>query len=235
MQYRIIGTTVPAVEIKLSSGEAVYTQSGGMAWRSDGIAMDTNTRGGFMKGLKRAFSGESMFMVTYSAYSDSTICFSSTVPGSIMAVNADEHAGMILQKGAFLCAENNVELSTVWRKGIMKGLFGGEGFIMQRVECGGTLWLEIDGDAVERELAPDELLMVDTGNVVAFDSTVTYDIERVKGFKNIFLGGEGLFVTTLKGPGKVILQTQNLVDFARRIGSMLPTPTQTQTQPISSN
>lgn len=233
MQYRIIGTTVPAVEIKLSSGDAVYTQSGGMSWRSDGITMDTNTRGGFMKGLARAFSGESIFMVTYKAYSDSTICFSSTVPGSIIAVKADDHAGMILQKGAFLCAEDSVELSTVWRKGVMKGLFGGEGFIMQRVERGGMLWLEIDGDAVEKELAPDEILMVDTGNVVAFDYTVTYDIERVKGLKNVFLGGEGLFITTLKGPGKVILQTQNIVDFARRIGSMLPS--QTQTQPINSN
>lgn len=233
MQYRIIGTTVPAVEIKLPSGEAVYTQSGGMAWRGEGIDMDTNTRGGLMKGLARAFSGESMFMVTYKAYTDSTICFSSTAPGSIMAVNANEHLGMILQKGAFLCAEDSVELSTVWRKGIMKGLFGGEGFIMQRVEQGGMLWLEIDGDAVEKELAPGEILYVDTGNVVAFDSTVKYDIERVKGFKNVFLGGEGLFVTTLQGPGKVILQTQNIVDFARRIGGMLPA--QTQSQPINSN
>ncbi len=235
MQYKIIGTTVPAVEIELSSGNSVYTQSGGMAWMSDNISMDTNTRGGFIKGLARAFGGESMFMVTYSASSNASICFSSTAPGSIMAINAEEHSGMILQKGSFLCAEDGVQITTVWRKGIMKGLFGGEGFIMQKVEGSGTLWMEIDGDAVEKELAPGEVIKVDTGNVVAFDSSVTYDIERVKGFKNIFLGGEGLFITTLQGPGKVILQTQNLVDFARRIGSMLPTPTQTQSQPINSN
>ena len=219
MEYKIIGQTVPVVEMKLKAGEKVYTQSGGMAYQSEGIAMNSNTRGGLLKGIGRAFAGESMFMATYTAQKDdATIAFGSTVPGSVMPIDlATIPEGMMLQKGAFLCAEDAVQTSVAFTKRFSAGLLGGEGFILQKAEGKGKLFLEIDGDPIERELAPGEVLKVSTGNVVAFQSSVKYEIEMIKGLGNIFLGGEGLFLTRLVGPGRVILQSQNFGDFASRI------------------
>ena len=127
-----------------------------------------------------------------------------------------------MQKGAFLCAESSVETSVIFTKRLSSGLFGGEGFILQKAQGNGTLFMEIDGDAIEKELAPGEVLKVDTGNVVAFETSVSYEIETIKGLGNIFLGGEGLFLTKLVGPGKVILQSQNFRDFAGRIIPYIP-------------
>ena len=130
--------------------------------------------------------------------------------------------GLILQKGAFLCAENDIELKVKFTKRFSAGLFGGEGFILQEAKGRGMLFLEIDGDPIIKELAAGEILKVDTGNVVAFEPSVAYEIETVKGLGNIFLGGEGLFLTKLTGPGKVILQSQNFADFAGRVASIIP-------------
>ena len=130
--------------------------------------------------------------------------------------------GMILQKNAFLCAEDDVNLSIKFAKKISAAIFGGEGIILQEARGNGMLFLEIDGDPIIRELAPGEVLKVDTGNVVAFEQSVSYEIETVKGLGNIFLGGEGLFLTKLTGPGKVILQSQNFADFAGRVASIIP-------------
>ena len=226
MEYKIVGQTVPVVEMKLGAGETVYTQSGGMAYQSEGIEMKTNARGGIMKGLGRMFSGESMFMANYTAQKDGAIIgFASTVPGSIVPVDlSGMPQGMMLQKGAFLCAENSVNTSVAFTKKFSAGLFGGEGFILQKAEGNGHVFLEIDGDVIEKELAPGEVLKVDTGNVVAFDPKVSYEIETVKGLKNIFLGGEGLFLTKLVGPGRVILQSQNIKDFANRLIPYMPQP-----------
>ena len=140
----------------------------------------------------------------------------------VLAVDIGASGGLIAQKGAFLCAENTVELSVAFTKKLSAGLFGGEGFILQDIHGSGMAFLEIDGDKVEKVLAPGEVLKVDTGNVVAFEKTVSYEIETVKGLKNIFFGGEGLFLTKLTGPGRVILQTQNFNEFAGRIISMIP-------------
>ena len=224
MNYKLIGNTVPLVEMKLSRGETVYTQSGGMAYQSEGISMKTNARGGVMKSIGRMFAGESMFMANYTAETDGAIvAFASTVPGSVVPIDLSAHpGGLIMQKGAFLCAENSVNTSVSFTKKFGAGLFGGEGFILQKAEGSGMLFLEVDGDIIEKELAPGEILKVDTGNVVAFDSKVSYEIETVKGLGNIFLGGEGLFLTRLVGPGKVILQSQNFKDFASRILSFMP-------------
>ena len=213
MDYKIVGQTVPVVEMKLNAGETVYTQSGGMAYQSDGIEMSTNARGGIMKGIGRMFSGESMFMANYTAKRDGAVIgFASTVPGSVVPIDLSSMPnGMMLQKGAFLCAENSVNTEVAFTKKFSAGLFGGEGFILQKATGNGRVFLEVDGDAIERELAPGEVLKVDTGNVVAFDPKVSYEIETVKGLKNIFLGGEGLFLTKLVGPGRVILQSQNIV------------------------
>ena len=225
MKYEILGKTVPVVETTLNQGETMYTQSGGMSWQTQGIKMSTNARGGVMKSLGRIFTGESIFMSSYTAEIDGAkIAFATTVPGDIMPLNLSQLPnGITLQKGAFLCAEDDVELKVKFTKRFSAGLFGGEGFILQEARGKGMLFLEIDGDPIIKELQPGEVLKVDTGNVVAFESTVSYEIETVKGLGNIFLGGEGLFLTRLTGPGKVIIQSQNFMDFAGRIASIIPT------------
>lgn len=224
MRYQIEGKTVPTVAVTLNSGECMYTQRGGMTWQTDGIVMSTNARGGMMKSLGRMFTGESIFMSTYTAQRDgATVAFATTVPGDIVAIDMTANPnGMMLQKGAFLCAEPNINLSVAFTKRFSAGLFGGEGFILQKAEGKGMLFLEIDGDPIEKILAPGEVLKVDTGNVVAFESTVSYEIETIKGLGNIFLGGEGLFLTKLTGPGRVVLQSQNFGDFAGRVASLIP-------------
>lgn len=224
MKYRLIGSVVPAVEILLeNTGESVFTQSGGMTWMTEGIEMNTNTRGGLMKGLGRVFAGESLFMAHYTnTKPNSVIAFAAGAPGSIYTLNLNESGPMTCQKGAFLCAQDSVNLKTVLTRKLSAGFFGGEGFILQELSGSGVAFLEIDGDLVERELAPGEVLKVDTGNVVAFDSDMSYEIEMVKGAKNIIFGGEGLFLTKLTGPGKVILQTQSIAEFALRIAPYIP-------------
>lgn len=222
MRYEIIGNIVPAVECTLNTGETMFTQSGGMIWQSDGIEMTTNTKGGGLKSLGRLLAGESIFMANYTAKMDgSTIAFGSTVSGKIVPVNVS-NTEMICQKGAFLCAENGVKLEITFTKRLGAGLFGGEGFVLQKISGSGMAFLEADGDVVEKVLAPGESIKVDTGNVVAFESSVKYDIETVKGLKNVLLGGEGLFLTRLTGPGRVVLQTQNFNDFINRIVAVLP-------------
>ena len=224
MRYQVIGDTMPAVEVTFDQpGESMYTQSGGMSWMSEGVSMDSNMRGGLGKSLGRMFSGESIFMATYRAERPgASIAFASTVAGEVLPVDIGASGGLIAQKGAFLCAQNTVELSVAFTKKLSAGFFGGEGFILQDIHGAGMAFLEIDGNKVEKVLAPGEVLKVDTGNVVAFEKTVHYEIETVKGLKNIFFGGEGLFLTKLTGPGRVILQTQNFNEFAGRIISMIP-------------
>lgn len=224
MKYQIIGDTMPAMEVTFDqAGESMYTQSGGMAWMSEGVSMDSNMRGGLGKSLGRMFSGESIFMATYRAERPgASIAFASTVAGEVVPVDIGACGGLIAQKGAFLCSESTVELSVAFTKKLSAGFFGGEGFILQDIHGTGTVFLEIDGNKVEKILAPGEVIKVDTGNVVAFEKTVKYEIETVKGLKNIFFGGEGLFLTKLTGPGRVILQTQNFSEFAGRIISMMP-------------
>lgn len=224
MQYKLIGNTMPAVEVTFDApGEAMYTQSGGMAWMTEGILMDSNMKGGLGKSIGRMFSGESLFMATYKAErAGGMVAFASTVPGEILPVDVGASGGLICQKGAFLCAEETVNLNVAFTKKFSAGLFGGEGFILQDINGSGMVFLEIDGDKVEKNLAPGEVIKVDTGNVVGFEKTVKYEIETVKGLKNIFLGGEGLFLTKLTGPGRVILQTQNFNEFAGRIVGLMP-------------
>jgi len=224
MDYKIIGQTVPVVEVTLNKGESMYTQSGGMAYQTDGIEMKTNARGGIMKSIGRAFAGESMFMANFTAQKDgATVAFATTIPGNVVPFDLSKYPnGLTFQKNSFLCAEDSVETSITFTKRFSTGFFGGEGFILQKAIGNGMLFLEVDGDPIVKELAAGEVLKVDTGNVVAFSPSVSYEIEVVKGLGNIFLGGEGLFLTRLVGPGKVILQSQNFGDFAGRILGLMP-------------
>ena len=222
MQYRIIGQTVPAVEILMNAGESMFSQSGGMIWQSEGIEMTTNARGGLAKSLGRMLTGESIFMANYTAQRDNaSIAFGSTVPGCVVPVDVSQMP-LICQKGAFLCAQQTVNLEVTLTKKFSAGFFGGEGFVLQKLSGSGMAYLEVDGDMVERTLGQGEVLLVDTGNVVAFDQTVGYEIQTVKGLGNILFGGEGLFLTKLTGPGRIILQTQNFNDFAGKIIALVP-------------
>ncbi len=222
MRYRIIGQTVPAVECELNKGESMFTQSGAMIWQTQGLTMSTNGRGGIARSLGRMFTGESIFMNNYTSEVDgAVIAFGSTVPGTVVPVDISQ-GELICQKGAFLCAEQSVDIKAAFAKKFSSGLFGGEGFILQRLFGRGMAFLEVDGDMVERILAPGEVIKVDTGNVVAFENTVNYEVETVKGLTNIIFGGEGLFLTRLTGPGRIILQTQNFNDFIGRVAARIP-------------
>lgn len=223
MKYEIIGGQLPVVVCTLDKNEKVYTESGGMCWMDDGFGMDSNTRGGIMKGLGRAFSGESIFMTTYTSPKDQAeIAFGSSFPGKIVPLELSAGESKIIQKTAFLAAEDGVELTTFFRKKLGAGFFGGEGFILQKVHGPGTAFLEIDGDVVEKELAPGEIINVDQGYIAAFEESVDFDITTVKGLKNKFLSGEGFFLATLKGPGKVWLQTMPFSVLADRIIDIVP-------------
>ena len=223
MEYEIIGGAFPLVKCKLKKGERMKDDSGSMAYMTPGIKMDTNTGGGLLKGLGRALAGDTLFMNFFTAERDGEeVGFASYFPGKIIPIRLDRSQSIIGQKSSFLATEDSVEIDMYFKKKLGAGLFGGEGFILQKAIGKGTLFLEIDGDPIVRNLAPGEVLKVDTGNVVGFESTVKYEIETVKGLGNIFLGGEGLFLTRLVGPGKVIIQSQNFGDFAGKILGFLP-------------
>ena len=223
MRYEIFGENLPAVTLYLDKNESVYTQSSGMTWMSADIKMETNMKGGLLKGIGRMLSGDSLFMVTYSGTgSGQSITFSSSFPGNIVTLDASK-GPYICQKSAFLCAESSVTLGTYVLPGLKAGLFGGDGFILQEVSGKGTMFLEIDGSVKEIDLAAGEKLKIQTGNVAAYEKRVKYSVEMVKGFSNILFGGEGLFLTTIEGPGKVWLQTMTLPTFASKIIPFVPT------------
>jgi uncharacterized protein (TIGR00266 family) len=222
MRYRIFGEKLPGLTLRLDAGESIYTQSGGMSWMSDNFQMDTNVRGGLMKGLGRMLTGESLFMATYTANTNNAeITLTSAMPGEIRALQLDGRKQYIAQKSSFLCAQQGVTLSTFVNK-LKTGLFGGEGFLMQRLSGEGMVFLELDGSIVEIDLQPGQRLKVDTGNIAFFESDVKYDVVTVKGFSNILFGGEGLFLSVLEGPGKVWLQSLNTASFAARIMGFMP-------------
>ena len=222
MKYKIFGGQMPAVTVRLDAGESVYTQAGGMSWMTEGISMETNLKGGLGKSLGRLFSGESLFMATYTAQKEADITFAASLPGEIRAFRIEPGQEYVAQKGAFLCATPGVTLSAVVN-GMKSGLFGGEGFVLQRLSGEGLVFLELDGAIQEIDLQAGEKLIVDTGNVALFEAQVSYSAQMVKGFKNILFGGEGLFLTTLTGPGKVWLQTLTASEIARRVIPFIPT------------
>lgn len=222
MKYQVWGNMMPAVTIGLEAGESIYTQSGGMSWMTDQMEMETNMQGGLMKGIGRMFSGESLFMATYTAKApNQEITLASAVPGEIKMFEIRPGYEIIAQKGAFLCATPGVELKA-FVTNVKGGLFGGEGFILQHYTGQGLVFCELDGAIQEIELQPGQKMVIDTGNVAAWESTVTYNSQMVKGFKNVLFGGEGLFLTTLTGPGKIWLQTISISELAGRLLPYMP-------------
>ena len=208
MQYKIEGTPLPVVTCTLDPGESMITERGSMCWMSPNMNMETTSNGGIGKALGRAFAGEALFQNRYTAQGGTgMIAFASSFPGSIIPFNITPDHPIVLQKSAFLAAEPGVELSIQFQRKLGAGFFGGEGFIMQRLSGIGVAFAEIDGHAVEYNLAPGQQMIVDTGYLAMMDATCTMDIVRVRGAKNIFFGGEGLFNTVVTGPGRIILQT----------------------------
>ena len=222
MKYEIKGGAFPIVVCHLTSGEQMITEKGSMVWMTSNMEMET-TGGGVGKMFSKVFSGESMFQNIYTANGDGMITFGSSFPGKIVAIDIKPGRNFIVQKSAFLAAEAGVELSIHFNKKMGAGFFGGEGFIMQKLSGQGTAFVEIDGDLVEYELAVGQKIIVDTGNVAGFDSTVSIDIQTVKGVKNMVFGGEGIFNTVLTGPGRIWLQTMPIANVANAIRPFIPT------------
>ena len=221
MQYEIKGGAFPVVICQLESGEQMVTEKGSMVWMSPSMQMETKG-GGLGRMFSKAFSGESMFQNVYSARGAGMIAFGSSFPGRILALTIAPGQEMIVQKSAFLAAQPGVELSIHFNKRLGVGLFGGEGFIMQRLSGRGVAFVEIDGELVEYELKAGEQLVVDTGNVAGFTEGVRMEIQQVPGMKNKLLGGEGLFNTLLTGPGRVWLQTMPISGVAASILPYIP-------------
>lgn len=222
MQYELKGGSFPVVVCQLADGERMITEKGSMVWMSPNMEMETSG-GGLGKMFSKAFSGESMFQNIYTARGAGMIAFGSSFPGCILPLDIQPGKEYILQKQAFLAAEAGVELSIHFNKKLGAGFFGGEGFIMQRLSGRGAAFAEVDGELVEYTLAPGQSMIIDTGNVLGFESSVSIDIQQVKGLKNKLLGGEGFFNTVLTGPGKIWLQTMPVSGMASALRPYFPT------------
>ena len=223
MRYKIKGGNFPVVICTLENGETMITEKGSMAWMSPNMQMETHG-GGLGKMFSKAFSGESMFQNHFTARGgDGMIAFCSSFPGQVKAVQITPGQEMIVQKSAFLASEAGVNLSIHFQKKLGAGFFGGEGFIMQRLSGSGMAFVEIDGELVEYDLKPYQKIIVDTGYVAGFESTVQMDVQAVSGAKNVLFGGEGLFNTVLTGPGRVWLQTMPVSTVANAVRPYIPT------------
>jgi uncharacterized protein (TIGR00266 family) len=223
MKHKIKGDDMQILDIALNEGEEIYSEAGAMAWMTGNINMDSYMKGGIGGGIGRMFTGESLFMAKYSpSGGEGSISFAPAFPGKILPVEIKEGREIICQKDSFLAAEMSVHMKVEFKKRLGAGLFGGEGFLLQRLHGDGLAFVEIDGEVFEHELAEGEVMKIDTGCIAMFESTVSYDVERVKGIKTMLFGGEGMFLAILRGPGKIWLQSMPASSFARRIVPFLP-------------
>ena len=222
MKYEIKGEPMPVVICELENGETMISESGAMSWMSPNLEMQTSG-GGAGKMLGRMFSGESMFQNRYTARRGSgMIAFASKFPGDIRAVEISPSAPVICQKGAFLASTEGVEMSVAFQQKFSTGLFGGEGFIMQKLSGNGLAFIEIDGSTIEYNLESGQQMLIDTGYLAMMDATVKMEIQKVKGVKNALFSGEGLFNTLVTGPGRVVIQTMPISGFAQLIANLIP-------------
>ncbi len=220
MKYEIIGEPMPVVVCDLEANEAMITERGSMVWMSPNMKMETGSNGGIGKMFGRMFSGEGLFQNIYTAQGGpGLISFASSFPGSIKAFEIKPGQEFILQKSGFLAAEYGVELSTHFHKKFGSGLFGGEGFILQKLSGRGIAFAEFDGHVVEYELGAGQQIVIDSGYLAAMTGSCQMDIQMVSGVKNVLFGGEGLFNTVITGPGHIWLQTMPISSVA---GSLLP-------------
>lgn len=222
MRYKISGEPMPVVICEVENGETIICESGAMSWMSPNMEMSTSG-GGVGKVFGRMFSGESLFQNHYTAKGgDGMIAFAAHFPGQIRAIEITPQRPIVVQKRAFLASTSGIELSVHFQKKIGTGLFGGEGFIMQKISGSGIAFIEIDGSVVEYDLGAGQQMLIDTGYLAMMDASVQMDIQQVKGVKNVLLGGESLFNTRVTGPGHIVLQTMPITNFAGQIASMIP-------------
>ena len=225
LKYEIEGGNLPVVICYPEVGQTLCTQSGAMSWMSPNMQMQTSSGGGFKKMIGRLFSGDSLFINEYTPLGGSgMIAFAASFPGSIIPYEVTPGNGIIVQKSGFLAMEKGLDLSVYFQRSLGTGFFGGEGFIMQKISGNGLVFIEIDGYCKEYTLQPGESMIVDTGYLAAMSESCQMDVVTVKGAKNIFLGGEGLFHTRITGPGKVYIQSMPVINLAQRLTPYLPKP-----------
>jgi uncharacterized protein (TIGR00266 family) len=223
MKYQLTGTVMQTVAIDLEPGETVYSQTNTMCWMNDSVDMTTHTGGGLFAGLKRSLGGGSFFVTDFTAArGKGHVAFAPRFPGTILPMTLPAGQSVICRKETFLCAEKSVTFEIAVQQRLGAGFFGGQGFILQKVTGPGTVFLDLSGEVVERTLGPGERLLVHAGHVGMMEPTVGFDIQMVKGFSNILFGGEGLFLATLTGPGKITLQSMPIINLAEEIGRYLP-------------
>ena len=224
MRYQIMGETLPVVICHLEAGEKMITEGGAMSWMSPNMSMETTTNGGLGKAFGRMFAGESIFQNIYTAQGgNGMIAFASSFPGSIRAFEIEPGKEMIFQKSAFLAGEGSIQLSAHFNKKFSAGLFGGEGFILQKVSGHGIVFAEFDGHVVEYELQPGQQIVIDSGHLAAMTPSCSMEIKTVPGVKNALFGGEGIFNTVVTGPGRVWVQTMPISRVAGAIRPYIPT------------
>ncbi len=231
LDYRLIGEVMQVVEFDLPQGERVFSETGGMLWKDETIEMETSVQKGKEKkgflatalsAASRVLQGESLFLNYFTAKNGpGKVAFAPSFPGKILPFQLKPGESVIAQRGSFLVGQEDVDLAMEWR-GAGAAFFGGEGLVLQRLTGPGIVFLEIDGELTEKDLKAGEKLLIDTGHVACFESSVTYDIQIQKGFKNIFLGGEGIFLARLTGPGKVWIQHMTMPSLAGRLVPFLP-------------
>ncbi len=225
IRYEIEGGHLPVVICYPEAGETLCTERGAMSWMSPNMKMESNVGGGLKKAFGRLFSGESIFLNEYTAMNGpGMIAFASSMPGSIIPHRVTPDESIVVQKRGFLAMEKGLDISVFFQKKLGRALFGGEGFIMQRISGDGMVFLEIDGHCKEYKLAAGESIVTDTGYLAAMSDTCTLDIQTVQGAKNIFFGGEGLFNTRITGPGKVWLQSMPIAQIAQTLRPHLDIP-----------
>ncbi len=223
MKYHIIGTVQQTLSVELQPGQMVFSDTGAMSWMTVSVSMNTRGSGGLGGMLKRAVSGASAFIIDFNANNaPGLVAFTTDFPGKILPMELEAGQSVIMHRHAFLCAEKSVELDVFFTRKLGVGLLGGEGFILQKLTGPGTAFVELDGDAIEYRLAANQVMRVETGHVAMFESSVTFDIEFIKGLNNILLAGEGLALATLRGPGRIWLHSMTTSKIAQRIAEYLP-------------
>ncbi len=227
MQARIQGTTMPVLEVELDPNESVFSESGELSWMTSSIQLMTHTQmgggGGLMGVLKRVAGGGSIFMTEYRAIqAPGQVAFATKLPGHIVPIELGQGPEYLVHRHGFLCATPQVTIGVGFQQSLGAGVFGGDGFLLQRVGGQGTAWLELSGELIVKDLAPGEVLRVHPGHVGAFQATVGFQITMVPGVKNMIFGGDGLFLAVLAGPGRVWLQTLPIARLAHQIGEYLP-------------
>ena len=227
MQTRIQGTTMPVLDVQLDPNESVYSESGELSWMTASIQMTTHTQmgggGGLFGILKRVAGGGSLFMTEYRAYQyPGEVSFATKMPGHIVPVQLGQGPEYMVHRHGFLCATPQVTIGVGCQQSLGAGIFGGDGFLLQKLSGQGTAWLELSGELILKNLAPGEVLRVHPGHVGAFQSSVAFQITMVPGLKNAIFGGDGLFLAVLTGPGTVMLQTLPISRLAHQIGEYLP-------------